>query len=267
MTETLQPTRRSALPIVLVAASALILYVTIQIVVQSSRGQRWDQRAMESVYAGPETRETLLSYLGYISIGTTALGLAACIVVALAQGKIRLAVAAVSLVAGANISTQVLKHSLIERPDFGYSTLNSLPSGHTTVVISVVLAALLVAPRALRPLFALLGSFAVTLTGASTVVGGWHRPGDIIAAMAVCLIWAAGVALVVGTRAAGSGAGSAVLSLIGSGAAGVFLIAVGVKPTGGWDGLVDAALVLGLIGIVVAAGIAAFARLQPLRQP
>ena len=218
---------------------------------------------MESVYAGPETRETLLSYLGYISIGTTTFALIACIVVALAQGKIGVAIAAVSIIAGANVTTQLLKHTILDRPDYGYSTLNSLPSGHTTVVISVVLAALLVAPAPIRPFFALAGSFAVTLTGASTVVGGWHRPGDIVAAVAVCLLWAAAAAALVGVHIIGSGHTVTILSFIGAGVAGIFLIAVGVRPTGGWDGFFDAALVLGLVGVVMAIAIAVFARLEP----
>ncbi len=33
-----------------------------------------------------------------------------------------------------------------------------------------------------------------TLTGASTVVAGWHRPADVVAALAVSLIWTAAVA-------------------------------------------------------------------------
>ena len=95
-----------------------------------------------------------------------------------------------------NVTTQLLKHAVLTRPDFGLGTLNSLPSGHTTVVASAVGASLLVAPRLWRPVIAVLGGFATTLTGASTIVAGWHRPSDVIAALAVSLIWTAGVALV-----------------------------------------------------------------------
>ena len=94
-------------------------------------------------------------------------------------------------------TTQILKDTILDRPDLGLGTLNSLPSGHTTVVASAVGAALLVAPGALRPLVALAGGFATTLTGASTIVAGWHRPADVMAALAVSLIWTAVVAAVI----------------------------------------------------------------------
>lgn len=266
MSETLQTPRRTTAPIVLAVASLFVLLATIGVALRSSLGQRWDQIAMESVYAGPETRETLLSYLSYISIGTIAVALVACMALALAQGRIRSAVAAAAIIAGSNLTTQVLKHSILERPDFGFTTLNSLPSGHTTVAASVVLAALLVAPVTLRPLFAVAGSFAVTLVGTSTIAGGWHRPGDIVAALAVCLLWASVIAAAVGVGTLDeSGLPVTVFSLVGAGAAGVFLIVVGVRPTYGWGGLIDSALVLGVIGVITAATVATFARLTPQR--
>lgn len=240
------------------------LLATVRITLGSFRGQSWDQRAMSSVYAGPDAKRTLLGYLGYVSIGAAAIALLICLILALIQGQTRLAVAAAVIIAGANVTTQVLKRIVLDRPDLGFTTLNSLPSGHTTVVMSVVLATLLVAPMLLRPLFAVAGSFVATLTGASTVVAGWHRPGDIIAALAVCLLWGSAVALFVGVRKTGAGiVHTTVAALAGAAAAGLFLIAVGVRPTGGWEGFVDAALVLGLIGAVTAVVSGSFARLAP----
>jgi len=262
--ETVEVRRRAGLPIGLFVVSLLTLLATIRIALGSFRGQLWDQRAMTSVYAGPEAKQTLLGYLGYVSIGAAALALLVCLVLALMQGRARLAVAAAAIIAGANVTTQVLKHGVLDRPDLGFTTLNSLPSGHTTVATSVVLATLLVAPVPLRLLFAVAGSFVVTLTGASTVVAGWHRPGDIIAALAVCLLWGSAVAVFVGVRTTGADmVHTTVASLLGAGAAGLFLIVVGVRPTGGWEGLVDAALVLGLIGAVTALVLGSFARLAP----
>ena len=264
VSETLEVPRRTAALIGLFVVSLLALIATARIALASSRGQLMDQRAMESIYAGPDAKRTLLGYLGYISIGTVAVALVVCVVSALAQGRLRLALAAVIIIAGANITTQVLKYFVLDRPDLGFSTLNSLPSGHTTVVISVVLATLLVAPRALRPLFAIAGSFIATLTGASTVAAGWHRPGDIIAALAVCLLWASAVALIIGVRPIGAGAiPTTVASLLGAAAAGIFLIIVGVRPTGGWEGMAAAAAVLGIIGALTALVLGSFARLTP----
>jgi hypothetical protein len=264
VTKTLSVQSRTALPIGLLVVSLGVFFATIRIALDSSRGQSWDQHAMSSVYAGPDAKRTLLGYLGYVSIGAAAFALLACLILALLQGRARLAVAAAVIIAGANVTTQVLKRNVLDRPDFGFTTLNSLPSGHTTVVTSVVLATLLVAPTALRPLLAVAGSFAVTLTGASTVVAGWHRPGDIIAALAVCLLWASAAAMLVGVRNTGAGfVHTTVAALAGAAAAGVFLIVVGVRPSGGWGGLDDAALVLGLVGAVSALTLGAFARLSP----
>lgn len=266
MSETLKARHRTAAPIGQFAVSLIALLATARIAVASSRGQLMDQRAMESIYAGPDAKRTLLGYLGYISIGAAAVALLICLVLALAQGRVRLALAAAVVIAGANITTQVLKHFVLDRPDFGFGTLNSLPSGHTTVVTSVVLATLLVAPAALRPLLAVAGSFAVTLTGASTVAAGWHRPSDVVAALAVSLLWSSAVAVFVGVRTVGAATiSTTVASLVGAAAAGMFLIVVGVRPTGGWDGLIDAVVVLGIIGALTALVLGSSARLAPAR--
>ena len=264
VSETLAVRGRAAAPIGLAVGSLIAFVATVRIALGSFRGQHWDQGALASVFAGPEAKRTLLGYLGNVSIGTAAVALLICIALALVQGRRRLALAAAVIIAGANVTTQVLKHGVLERPDFGLGTLNSLPSGHTTVVTSVVIATLLVAPAVLRFPLAIAGSFAVTLTGASTVVAGWHRPADIIAALAVCLLWGASVAAVVGVRTAGAGMViTTFASLLGATAAGLFLIAVGVRPTGGWAGLVDAALVLGVVGAFAALVVGSFARLEP----
>lgn len=262
--EALEVPPRTTVPIGLFVVSLVALVMTARFALGSSHGQLWDQRAMESIYAGPDAKRTLLGFLGYVSIGTAAAALVVCIALALIHGRLRLALAATTIIVGANVTTQVLKHTVLSRPDLGFGTLNSLPSGHTTVVTSVVLATLLVAPRTLRPMFAVAGSFVATLTGASTVAAGWHRPGDIVAALAVCLLWGSGVAVFIGVRTSGAKVvPSTVASLVGAAAAGLFLIAVGVRPTGGWDGVIDAALVLGLIGAATALVLGSFARLTP----
>lgn len=264
MSEALDVRRRSAEPIGLFVVSLLALLATIRLALGSYRGQSLDQRALDSVYAGADAKRTLLDYLGYVSIGAAAVALTVCLILALMQGRARLAVGAAVIIAGANVTTQVLKRNVLERPDLGFTTPNSLPSGHTTVVMSVVLATLLVAPMLLRPLFAVTGAFAATLTGASTVAAGWHRPGDIIAALAVCLMWGSAVAAFVGVQKSSAGmVHTTVVSLAGAMAAGVLLIVVGVRPTGGWDGVVDAALALGLVGAVTALVLGSFARLAP----
>lgn len=264
-----EPPRRGpvlAWCVLVLATCAVTLVATVQWSVQTRRGQQLDQIAEEAVYGRRATVEQVLSVLGYVSIGSVAIALAGCVVMAVLRRRYAAAVAAGVLVAGANISTQVLKRAVIERPDYGHLSLNSLPSGHTTVVTSVVLAALLVAGAALRPLVVVLGAFAVTFTGAATLVAGWHRPSDVVAAMAVCLGWGSALVLVLAVRRPGRFARAPLThtlgSVAGAAAAGILLIVIGVRPDDGWAGFGDAALVLGALGLASAVTVGVFARLS-----
>jgi membrane-associated phospholipid phosphatase len=241
-----------------VLLGVLTLVVLVRIALGSQRGQQWDDSAMHTVMGGRDTQLAVLSLLGYVGIGAVIAVVAGCAVVSVMRGRVALAVGAAVVIAGANVTTQVLKHTVLDRPDLGLGTLNSLPSGHTTVVASSVGAALLVAPRAWRPLVALAGGLATTMTGASTVVAGWHRPSDVVAALAVSLVWTAGVALVLRGRAAPI-AGTTAGAVVGCVTATVLLIVIGVRPVTGWDGFVDAGLLLGLITAATAVFVVAAA--------
>ncbi|SBT43815.1 phosphatase PAP2 family protein [Micromonospora auratinigra] len=115
--------------------------------------------------------------------------------IALIRGRKALAVTATLLIAGANVTTQVLKHFLV-RPDFGIdperaAAGNSLPSGHTAVAASVAVALILVLPAKVRVLGAFLGAGYAAVAGVATLSAGWHRPSDAVAAYLVVGAWAA----------------------------------------------------------------------------
>jgi membrane-associated phospholipid phosphatase len=255
--------RDTAMPAAAAASGGVAtLLLMVVVALRSAQGQQWDNDAMATVVAGRDTKLALLSGLGYVSIGAVVMVALGCGVVALLRGKVRLAIAAAIVIGGADLSTQALKHSLLERPDFGLGVLNSLPSGHTTVVASAVGAALLVAPGGLRPLVAVAGGFATTLTGASTIVAGWHRPADVIAALAVSLAWTGVVALFIhGPRAPVTG--TLVSALLGCAVALAFLVAIGVRPAYGWVGFTQASLVLGAVTAVTAVFVFAAAAVSP----
>ncbi|MFI5429695.1 hypothetical protein [Aeromicrobium sp. UC242_57] len=101
-----------------------------------------------------------------------------------------------------------------------------------------------------------------TLTGASTVVAGWHRPSDVVAALAVSLVWTAAVAFFLSGPALPV-ASNAFAALVGCGAALAFLVLIGVRPVTGWDGFTDAALVLGAVSAATAAFVTACAAISP----
>ncbi len=243
-------------------ASVAVVALLVRVALHTDQGQQWDDSAMKTVVAGRDAQLTLLSVLGNVSIGAILAVAVGCAVVALLRGRPRIGAAAATVLVGANLTTQMLKENVLERPDFGLGTLNSLPSGHTTVVASAVGAALLVAPGVLRPVVALVGGFATTLTGASTVVAGWHRPADVVAALAISLFWTAAVATIVhGPRTPIKGTSvSATVGCVGGLA---FLVAVGVRPAYGWVGFTQASLVLGAVTAVTALFVVAAAAVSP----
>jgi hypothetical protein len=213
------------------------------------------------VVAGREAELTVLSLLGRVSIGAVLVVAAACVALAIVRGHARLAVAALVVIAGANLTTQLLK-VFLERSTLDVVAPNSLPSGHTTVVASAVGALLLVAPRALRLAVVVAGALAVTVTGASTVVAGWHRPADIVAALAVCVAWTAVGSLMVGGSRR-SAPGVVVGSLLGTAGALVLLVGIGVRPAYGWSGFGEAAVVLSALGLASALSVALMERISP----
>lgn len=257
-------TRRGTRTPALVAAATggLTLVLLVGVALGSRRGQSWDQSAMETVTGGRDTRLTVLSLLGYVGIGAIVAVVVGCGVVAVLRGRIALAAGAVVVIAGANVTTQLLKHTVLQRSDFGLGTLNSLPSGHTTVVASAVGASLLVAPRLWKPVLALAGGFATTLTGASTIVAGWHRPADVVAALAVSLVWTGLVALLLRGPAAPV-VGTVVAAVAGCAVATLVLIAIGVRPVLGWDGFWQSGLVLGAVTAATAAFVVLTAAASP----
>ncbi|PSL08505.1 PAP2 superfamily protein [Haloactinopolyspora alba] len=162
--------------------------------VDTAAGQRLDQSAFSGSAFG---RNTLWRgaepVLDVVSVPFVVLVLGAAAVIAVMRRRWFLPLQVAVLVGGANITTQLLKHVVLDRPtlDGGAGvTPNSLPSGHTTVAASVAAALLLVVPRGARPAVAVLGAGYAALTGVSTMIGGWHRPSDVVAAFTVVLAWA-----------------------------------------------------------------------------
>jgi membrane-associated phospholipid phosphatase len=182
----------------LAVACAVAVWVTQWVFVQSARGQRWDEQWRIDVQSEAGLVWDARAHdFGVVSLR---LGLLLCLVlavVALARRRVDLFVRGAVVVAGANATTQLLKRVVIERPDYdiGFGP-NALPSGHTTLALSVVIAALIVLPAATRPLVAVVGGVWAVAMAASAVVSGWHRPSDIVASILVCAGWAALVAAV-----------------------------------------------------------------------
>lgn len=101
------------------------------------------------------------------------------------------ALMALATVAGANITTQVLKHGLLDRPELveGAGTSNALPSGHTTMAASAAVAVLLVSPARWRPVWGVLAGLWAAGWGVGIFVENWHWASDMISAYLVSAAW------------------------------------------------------------------------------
>ena len=232
---------------------------------QTELGQTVDQAGMDLVVGDAEATRRLLGWLGVVSVGTLALAVAGLVLVALSRRRYEAAAAAVVLVVGANVTTQVLKRA-VDREDFGMLTVSSFPSGHATVTVSVALAALLVTPSAVRGVVSALATGAITITAAATLVASWHRPSDILGAVLVGLAW--GSALTALWTVVHGGVPHPppeqhrLFSLVGFVVAVTALVVVGVRPGGGWTRLLDAGLVVAALGSAAAVAVAVFAHLS-----
>ncbi len=116
-------------------------------------GQVLDTILMEGTMRSASRYEAFSTLVtGIVSVPVM---VAAGIVVALvaaARRRPTLAGRALGAVIGANITTQILKDYFLTRPNLGVTTGagNSLPSGHTTVAVTLSLALIVVAPQWFR---------------------------------------------------------------------------------------------------------------------
>lgn len=170
----------------------LTLYGAFAFFIYTATGQQVDEQAYTEYahqfksYRGPTLTalDSLPTIVGVIAV----LGLVAVLIW---KHRFLPSLIGVLVAAAAVTSTYLLKHYLIVKPDLGVQEAlsNSAPSGHTTFAAAAGAALFLAAPRFLRPTVALCAAFATCLTGASTIINGWHRPADVVTAILVTAIW------------------------------------------------------------------------------
>ncbi|MCL3861385.1 phosphatase PAP2 family protein [Actinotalea sp. K2] len=188
--------------IVVAAVSAVGVWAVWRVFVGSLTGQRLEEAAFEGAALGQHRLwQVAEPVLEIISVPFIAGVLVATMLLAVLRRRMLLALQVAVLMGGANLTTQLLKHVVFDRPDLGVgvSLANALPSGHTTAAASVAAALLFVVPRRMRPAAALIGAMYAAATGVSTLVGRWHRPSDVVAAVLVVLVWA-GIATALSVR-------------------------------------------------------------------
>jgi membrane-associated phospholipid phosphatase len=186
---------------VLLAGAQVLAFLALwRFAVDTQPGQMLDTIALTGNTIGRQRIDGLVNtVLNAMSVVSLVAATAVIGFIALIRGRIALAIVTIMLIAGANVTTQMLKYG-IHRPDFGVDPQrmgagNSLPSGHTTVAASVAVALVLVLPPRIRGWGALLAAGYTALAGVATLSAGWHRPSDAAAALLVVGGWAAGAGL------------------------------------------------------------------------
>lgn len=174
------------------AVAAAGVLVVWRVFVTTRTGQLVDQAAFDGgAYGRTRLWRVAEPVLDVVSVPFVAVVVLAAMTLAVVRRRPLLAVQVALLVGGANLTTQVLKHVVLTRPDLdvGDRLSNALPSGHATVAASVSAVLLLVVPRRFRPLAAVVAVGYTVATGVSTLVGAWHRPSDVVAAVLVVAAW------------------------------------------------------------------------------
>jgi membrane-associated phospholipid phosphatase len=117
------------------------------------------------------------------------------VIMALARGRRRVAVAVIAIILGANLTTQLLKPLLADPRAAayvlgpGHVSAASWPSGHATAAMSLALCFVLAAPARLRPAAAALGATFAVAVSYSFLTLGWHYPSDVFGGFLVAGVW------------------------------------------------------------------------------
>lgn len=183
--------RLGRVAIVVISLCAFVILTVLSL--RSFTGQALDDIVLSTLRVGH--RQVLpLTDLLRTGVSEISVGIAILIVMVIAAARRRFALAMRMgvMIAGANITTQLLKRWILDRPflGVGIDLGNSYPSGHATVLVSVALAAVVVVSQRIRSLVAAGVSVITALSLIVIIVSGWHRPSDIIGAILISLIWA-----------------------------------------------------------------------------
>lgn len=191
------PDTRFRLLLATAALAALAFTGVYLIAVHTHWGQRLDATALEgsSRVDRPRVQRATENLLTTVTVGSVAFVGVGIVVVALGRGRFHLAVAAGLVAFGSDVSAELLKRVILTRPDLTgpgpHGLVNTFPSGHTTVAMSLALAAVLVTPARARGLVAVIGASYAIGIGEAVLISGWHRPSDAIGSYLLVMMWAA----------------------------------------------------------------------------
>lgn len=172
-----------------IAAGLVVAFIGFYLFfVHGYMGQLLDEQArVGAQFAAASRFADALDAVPLVSAGVVVLA----VVIGLLRRQVLATVVALAVVAASNLTTQLLKHELLSRPDNGATGdwHNSFPSGHTTVAASAVFALFLVCAPRVRPFIAALGAVVLIAIGALLVGNQWHRPSDVVGGILVVAIF------------------------------------------------------------------------------
>lgn len=174
---------------VFAAVAAVVLTVTA---LRTPWGQAVDTLAMESLMRWADPLNRITEVATNIVSGVLLAAMAGAIgITAVLRRRLTLSGRALGMIGAANLTTQLLKWTL-DRADFGITTgvPNSLPSGHVTVIASLLVGLIIVAPEWLRGPSAWLAWGLSSVMSVVVMVEGWHRLSDVCVAMLIVGFWA-----------------------------------------------------------------------------
>ena len=173
-------------------AGIVLLVLTYFAAFQTGVGLRADQAILDG-FTGLQrprvnTAATLITQIcnpePFVILG------AVIVLVALVRRRPRVALAVVAILLCANLTTELLKPLLPARLLPGLShAVRSWPSGHATAAMSLALCAVLVAPRRLRPVAAVVGAGFAVAVSYSILTLEWHWPSDVLGGFLVAGTW------------------------------------------------------------------------------
>lgn len=124
--------------------------------------------------------------LGLVSPINIMLALVALGLIALWVHGIQRTLVVVIIPVIAIIASQLLKQEVLWRPDFlDFGAENTFPSGHMTVFAVLVAATIFAVPRQVRALITVAGVVLLGIVSWQLLTYGWHRPSDVLGALAL----------------------------------------------------------------------------------
>ncbi|SDP03011.1 PAP2 superfamily protein [Lentzea jiangxiensis] len=180
-----------------VAAAGLLFAALVYVLAVLTRaGQTIENAALRGADQD-DVSETDAAWqaLGQITVYSLAAAAVVITLVGVLRKRWDLAVAAVGVIVAGQVVVQALKRFVLPRPALvevtGDYAHNSLPSGHTTIAMTVLFAAVIVVPWKWRGVMLFFVLPWATAIGQYTLTAKWHRLSDTLAADGIALAVAA----------------------------------------------------------------------------